>query len=237
MRLPPAFRLAALCAALLLGATGARAIDQVRQIGVFVKPYYEAGATLAAPPKVAVDPAYDKLLMSMKREDIAKVRDAIAAAPELVKPTTLVVLAIRLYDVGLRDDAVFWFYAARDRYATLEAIADMRSLALVGMANAMEDFVGAVAPAINGYAFCDIGKQQAQEQKALAWVAAHPYRLLESTELPALADDRNAALGASLARLDEASAKARAMLDKPENRTEMLELRAHNHIDERYCWK
>ena len=29
---------------------------------------------------------------------------------------TMMVLAIRLYDVGLRDDAVFWFYAAKDRY-------------------------------------------------------------------------------------------------------------------------
>jgi len=237
MRLPPAFRLAALCAALLLGATGARAIDQVRQIGVFVKPYYEAGATLAAPPKVAVDPAYDKLLMSMKREDIAKVRDAIAAAPELVKPTTLVVLAIRLYDVGLRDDAVFWFYAARDRYATLEAVADMRSLALVGMANAMEDFVGAVAPAINGYAFCALAQQQAQEDRAIEWAAKHPYRLLESPDLPVAVDDRNQALGEALGALQAKAENAKRFLANPENLQDMKDLRAHNQADARFCWK
>ena len=33
-------------------------------------------------------------------------------------PMTIMVLAIRLYDVGLRDDAVFWFYAAKNRFAT-----------------------------------------------------------------------------------------------------------------------
>ena len=36
---------------------------------------------------------------------------------------TLMVLAIRLYDVGgCRDDAVFWFYAAENRYLTLEDV-------------------------------------------------------------------------------------------------------------------
>jgi len=37
----------------------------------------------------------------------------IVARPEAVTPMTMMVLAIRLYDVGLRDDAVFWFYASR----------------------------------------------------------------------------------------------------------------------------
>ena len=35
------------------------------------------------------------------------------------------VLAIRFYDVGLRDDAVFWFYAAKDRYLTLDEVVDV----------------------------------------------------------------------------------------------------------------
>ena len=37
----------------------------------------------------------------------------IVAKPQVVTPMTMMVLAIRLYDVGLRDDAVFWFYASR----------------------------------------------------------------------------------------------------------------------------
>ena len=233
----PAFRLAACCAALLLAAGDASAIDQVRQVGVFVKPYYEAGYTLVEAPRVAVDPLYDKLFASTKRADIVKARDAIAAAPEQVKPTTLMVLAIRLYDVGLRDDAVFWFYVARDRYATMEAVLDMRSLALVGLANALDDFTTAVAPAINGYAFCNLAQQQAQEDRAIAWTAKHPYRLLESQELPSQADDRNQALGESLADLQAKADRAKAFLAKPENLAEMKALRAHNEADARFCWK
>jgi hypothetical protein len=43
----------------------------------------------------------------------------IVAKPQVVTPMTMMVLAIRLYDVGLRDDAVFWFYASKDRFQTL----------------------------------------------------------------------------------------------------------------------
>ena len=41
---------------------------------------------------------------------------------------TLMVLAIRLYDVGPRDDAVFWFYAAKDRYISLLGAIDENAL-------------------------------------------------------------------------------------------------------------
>ena len=147
------------------------------------------------------------------------------------------VLAIRLYDVGLRDDAVFWFYAARDRYATMDAVLDMRSLALVGIANAIDDFTTAVGPAINGYAFCDLKQQQAQEDRAIAWTAKHPYRLLESMDLPSQVDDRNQALGEALGELQAKADGAKAFLAKPENLQEMKSLRAHNDADARFCWK
>ena len=47
-------------------------------------------------------------LASNKRSDILAARDRILADPKVVTPMTMMVLAIRLYDVGLRDDAVFW---------------------------------------------------------------------------------------------------------------------------------
>lgn len=236
MRLRPASLFAALCAA-FLPPTATYAADQVRQIGVFVKPYYEAGRNFSEAPKVAVDPAWDKLLMSGDRATIAKVRDAIAASPDQVKPTTLMVLAIRLYDVGLRDDAVSWFYVARDRYATMDAVLDMRSLVLAGTAQAMDAFVAAVGPAINGYAFCDVARQQAHEADAVKWVAAHPYRLLESTDLPTRDDDRNAALGRALEDMRQEGVHQQQFLANPANLAEMKALRAHNDADARFCWK
>ena len=40
---------------------------------------------------------------------------------------TMMVLAIRLYDVGLRDDAVFWFYVAKDRTIVLSDVLNVKT--------------------------------------------------------------------------------------------------------------
>ena len=87
---------------------------------------------------------------------------------------TLMVLAIRLYDVGLRDDAVFWFYAAKNRYFTLAGVADVRTPQLAQVEDAVRNFAVLAGPVINGYAFCDVANQQKQQAKALQWVTDHP---------------------------------------------------------------
>jgi hypothetical protein len=236
MRIRPALTLCALLAAPVL-ALAAPTPEPVRQLGVFVLPFYEAGATFAEPPKVAVDPAYDKLLASMNQADIKKARDAIAAHPDMVRPETMMVLAIRLYDVGLRDDALFWYYAGRDRFVTMDAVLDMRSLRLIKVAETIESFVGAIGDAMDGYAYCDVARHQEREDRAIAWVAKHPYALLGDAGLPALQEDRNAALGDALARLQQASARSQAYLASPEGQSKLAEARQRNQDDARFCWK
>jgi hypothetical protein len=108
----------------------AQAAEPVRHIGIYVQPYYESAADRNGRPRVAVGKAFDEKLASNRREDVASVRDAIRAQPQMVTPMTLMVLAIRLYDVGLRDDAVFWFYAAKDRYVTVAEVLEVRSPSL-----------------------------------------------------------------------------------------------------------
>src|SRR5665213_3427844 len=81
-------------------------VKPVKQIDIYVTPFYESAKTVDGHPTVAVATAFDAQLSSNKREDILAVRDAIQAQSKLVTPMTLMVLAIRLYDVGLRDDAV-----------------------------------------------------------------------------------------------------------------------------------
>ena len=236
MRIRPALTLCALLAAPAL-ALAAPAAEPVRQLGIYVPPYYEAGATFAEAPKVAVDPVYDTLLASMKQADIKKARDAIAARPDMVKPETMMVLAIRLYDVGLRDDALFWYYAGRDRFLTMDAVLDMRSLRLVKVAETMESFVGAIGDAMEGYAYCDVARHQEREDRAIAWVAMHSYVLLGDAGLPALQEDRNAALGDALARLQQASARSQAYLATPEGQAKLAAARQRNQDDLRFCWK
>jgi hypothetical protein len=63
-------------------------------------------------PTFAVATASDTQLSSNKREDILAVRDAIQAQSKLITPMTLMVLSIRLYDVGLRDDAAFFGFTS-----------------------------------------------------------------------------------------------------------------------------
>ena len=228
-----------LCA--LLGVStwtqSAPAAQPVRQLGVYVLPYYAAGASFAEPPKVAVDPAWDASLASTDPAVIRKTRDQVAAHPELVKPETMMVLAIRLYDVGLRDDAVFWYYAGRDRFLTMEAVLDMRSIRMARQAEAVDSFVGAIGQPIDGYAMCDIARHQEGEDRAIAWVAAHPYKPLGYADLPAQTEDRNAALVNAVNKLREASAHNAELMSHPEIRAQLAAARAKSQADERFCWK
>ena len=112
-------RAALLATALWAAALPAIAAYQVRFVPVRVAPFYEAGVQRADRPRVATHSGFDRQLASSRPEDITRVRDAIRAAPDSATPITMMVLAIRSYDVGLRDESVFWFYVARDRMATL----------------------------------------------------------------------------------------------------------------------
>ena len=75
--------------------------EPVGHVGIYVQPYYEAARTPGGAPRVAVGRSFEGLA-SNKREDILAIRDRIVKEPKLVTPMTLMVLAIRLYDVGLR---------------------------------------------------------------------------------------------------------------------------------------
>src|SRR5689334_2128587 len=101
-----------LAAAALVAAIQAAlaAPEPVRRIPVSVQPYYGLAPTPEQRPKVEVGRRFDHALASTERSEIVAARDTIEADPKAVTPMTMMVLAIRLYDVGLRDDAVFWFY-------------------------------------------------------------------------------------------------------------------------------
>ncbi|MEO5687626.1 MAG: hypothetical protein ABIR54_09700 [Burkholderiaceae bacterium] len=237
------FRLATLACTLLVAPVLALAqadtapVRPVVQLGVDVPPYYVAGSAYGEPPKVAVDPAYDALLSSKNPQDIVKARDAIAAKPDLVKPQTLIVLAMRLYEIGLRDEAVFWYYAGRDRFLTMEMVLDMRSMQLVRSAEIVASFERAAGPAMDGYAYCSVAHQAEREDRAIDWVAAHPYKILGYTELPAQSEDRNAALAGAVVHLREASKKKKALLADPATLKELQDARLANHSHERYCFR
>jgi hypothetical protein len=150
---------------------------------------------------------------------------------------TLMVLAIRLYDVGLRDDAVFWFYAARDRFTTLSAVLDTNTQALVQAERATRAFALKAGPVINGYAYCDIAKQKETRKRALEWVAKYPYQPLFSDQHPGRPGDRKANLQRAIDSLRAAEQEDADYLALPANVAKFQAARRENSADEKYCWK
>ena len=237
MPTPLAHRVCCALAAALLAAPVARASEPVRHVGIYVTPYYEAAHEPGGTPRVAVAKAYDALLASSRREDVVRARDGIAKDNALLTPMTLMVLAIRLYDVGLRDDAVFWFYAAKNRYFTLEGVADVRAPQLAQVEDAVRNFAALAGPVINGYAFCDVANQQRIAARALQWTIDNPYKALFLPQVPARPGGRAQNLQKTLAGLKANVAKEREYLAKPENVARFKQQRRDNAADQRFCWK
>jgi len=208
----------------------------VKQIDIYVTPYYESAKTVDGHPTVAVATAFDTQLSSNKREDILAVRDAIQAQSKLITPMTLMALAIRLYDVGLRDDAVFWFYVAKDRYLTMAAVLDMKTASLAQAADAIDAFSSLAGPSINGYAFCNLAKQRDEKLRAITWIEQHPYEALSMEKIPALPGDRTQNLRKSIETLKESAQKERQYLDDPKNLEEFNKDRKDDHVIEQFCW-
>ncbi|TMI99807.1 MAG: cytochrome-c oxidase [Alphaproteobacteria bacterium] len=217
--------------------TAAHGAEPVRHIGIHVQPYYEAAREAGGRPRVAVGRSYDALLSSAERDDILAARDLIQRDPKLVTPMTMMVLAIRLYDAGLRDDSVFWFYAAKDRYLTLDGVGDLAAAGLGQVIDAMQQFSSLAGPFINGYAFCDVENQKTIRVKALDWVENNPYGAIFMERIPAKDGDRRAALQRAVANVREMAGKERAYLSDPNNVAQMRDSRARNGTDEKFCWK
>ena len=211
----------------------AQAAEPVRQIGIYVQPYYEAAREPGGTPRVAVGRSFDGLA-SNSHEDIVAIRDSIIRDPKRLTPITMIVLAIRLYDVGLRDDSVFWFYAAKDRYLTL---VDVATGGLAQVEQAVRDFATLAGPFINGYAFCDVANQQAIRAKALDWVEKNPYEAMFTEPFPAKSSNRRQALVKAHALIRDNAAKERAYLQDPANVAKLRADRAANGADDKYCWK
>ena len=229
--------LARIAAALLCLIGAARAAEPVRRIPLTVEPYYAAARDAGGAPRVAVGKQYNDQLASSRRDDILAVRDKIAAAPKLVTPMTLMVLAVRLYDVGLRDDAVFWFYVAKDRYIVMSEVLDVRHPGLVQVEDAIENFATLAGPIINGYAFCDLAKQKDQHAKAVAWVEANPYEVMFMAQAPALPGDRGDNHKRAIANAKDRAAKERAYFDDAKTVESYYATRKRNEADIKYCWK
>ncbi|MCB5184700.1 hypothetical protein LG201_05740 [Methylobacillus gramineus] len=218
------------------GNNGSSETAPIKRIDVYVLPYYQSAQSLDGHPTVDVAKALNAQLASNNKEDILAVRDAILSQPQRITPMTLMVLAIRLYDVELRDDAVFWFHAAKNRYITMSDVLNVKSPGLNQVYEAVKGFATLAGPFINSYAFCDLAKQHDASTRAITWTEKNPYEVMFMEQLPALPGDRSENLKKSIASLKESALKEQQYLSDPKTQEEFKRKRNEQHVPEQFCW-
>lgn len=143
-----------------------------------------------APAPITVEPFYNhdgcKIAVGTFSDGLAsKDKDAFLKTVAAMKeewseltPEAMYVAAIRLYDFGLKDESVYWFYSAQYRGQLIRGLLDPQRFKEIGnpataLIQAHEAFLKQAGKYINGYAFGDIEKLL----KTVAQVQAEGTRL------------------------------------------------------------
>jgi len=207
-----------------------------RHIKVYVAPYYKSAKEITEKPYVNVSKVHNNLLSSTNVNDILAVEESIIKNPEMITPMTLMVLSIRMYDVGQRDKSVFWFYAAKNRYFTLSGVLNMSDPSLSQVKQSISAFASLAGPYINSYAFCNIEKQRLAQDKALEWVVKNPYKVIFMTQLPAKDGDRTVNLNKSISSIRTNIQKSEEYFNDPKTMAEFTKKREEKGVNEKFCW-
>ena len=123
-------------------------------VGVYITPYYNSQG-----PTISVGRFSTGLASENANEFLATISKMKQEWEQLSFPE-LYVAAIRLYDLGYRHEAVYWFYTAQYRGRQFGMFLDQAKQGSIGDAgfelfHAQDAFYELVGPYINGYAFGD----------------------------------------------------------------------------------
>jgi hypothetical protein len=123
-------------------------------IDVYVTPYYNSKG-----PEVKVG-RFSSGLASAKEDDFLATIAQMKKDWERLTFPELYVGAIRLYDLGYRKEAVYWFYSAQYRGRQFGVLLDQTKMGSIGspgfeLLHAQNAFYQLVGTYINGYAFGD----------------------------------------------------------------------------------
>jgi hypothetical protein len=130
-------------------------VSDASHIDVYVTPYYNSKG-----PSVSVGRFSSGLASAKQDEFLATVTTMKKDWDQLTFPE-LYVAAIRLYDLGYRKEAVYWFYSAQYRGRQFGILLDQSEIGSIGspgfeLLQAQNAFFQLVGPYINGYAFGDM---------------------------------------------------------------------------------
>jgi hypothetical protein len=123
-------------------------------IDAYVTPYYDSKG-----PVVRVG-RFSSGLASAKEDDFLTTIGAMKKDWDRLTFPELYVAAIRLYDVGYRKEAVYWFYSTQYRGRQFGVLLDRVKMGSIGspgfeLLHAQNAFYQLVGTYINGYAFGD----------------------------------------------------------------------------------
>jgi hypothetical protein len=144
--------LAFLTSAVLAIGQNKNTMNNPAHIDVYVTPYYNSVG-----PTIEVGPFSKGLSSGTDAEFVTTVSRMKESWNNLNFPT-MYVGAIRLYDRGFRNEAVYWFYSATYRGRLLASLLDQGKVGSIGdpgfeLAQAENAFHELVGRYINGYAF------------------------------------------------------------------------------------
>jgi len=136
----------------LLPLTANAVVTDPTRIDVYVTPYYNS-----AGPAIKVGTFSTGLASKGDNEFVAAIQSMKRQWNEL-SFCQLYVGAIRLYDLGYRNEAVYWFYSAQYRGRQFALLVDRNKMGSIGdpgfeLFHAEDAFLELVGPYINGYAF------------------------------------------------------------------------------------
>jgi hypothetical protein len=125
-----------------------------QHIDVYVTPYYDSKG-----PAVKVG-RFSAGLASAKENDFLTTIAEMKKDWDRLTFPELYVAAIRLYDLGYRKEAVYWFYSAQYRGRQFGVLLDQTKMGTIGspvfeLLHAQNAFYQLAGPYINGYAFHD----------------------------------------------------------------------------------
>ena len=125
----------------------------VERIALEVQPLFDTDG-----PTVNVGP-FSRALEDADAESIMGTVREMRRAEQTLTAAAMYVAAVRLYNLGFRDQAVEWFYAAQYRARLFQTLLDPRAVGSIGSpafeARAAHDaFFQLVGPTINGYGGC-----------------------------------------------------------------------------------
>lgn len=123
-------------------------------IGIEVTPFYNSKG-----PAVEVGP-FSKGLASKNEEEFEATILKMQKSWDKLSFAEMYVAAIRLYDLGYRKEAVYWFYSAQYRGRLFGMLVDQKKLGEIGdpgfeLFHAQNAFYQLVGPFVNGYGFGD----------------------------------------------------------------------------------